>query len=147
MTDSVMGGISEAEVRVSGEKAIIFSGTVSLENRGGFASVRTRKVRVDLSGYRGLLLRVFGDENLYTVNLHTNIRIPGGSYRAEFETLGYTWQEIFLSFSDFRPVAFGRSLRQFPQFNPSEVRSFGLMIASGQEGPFRLEVARIRTVA
>jgi hypothetical protein len=36
-----MGGISASQVRVTEDGTVVFAGTVSLENRGGFASVRT----------------------------------------------------------------------------------------------------------
>lgn len=146
VTDTVMGGVSDASIKVSGEEALVFSGTVSLENSGGFASVRTRMARIDLSEYGGLLVRVLGDGKRYSLNLRTDVQIPGGSYRAGFETLDNHWQETLLPFSEFRPIAFGRTLREFPDFNSSEVRSLGFMIASGQEGPFRLEIAWIRAV-
>ena len=40
VNDGVMGGLSSSEIIETEEKTLIFSGLVSLENNGGFASVR-----------------------------------------------------------------------------------------------------------
>jgi monofunctional biosynthetic peptidoglycan transglycosylase len=42
VNDNVMGGVSEGGSRITDEKTLLFTGTLSLENRGGFASIRTR---------------------------------------------------------------------------------------------------------
>ena len=52
--DGVMGGRSQGQVGLSEEGHGIFQGTVSLENNGGFASVRAVLGRRDLSACSGL---------------------------------------------------------------------------------------------
>ncbi|MFH1739553.1 MAG: CIA30 family protein, partial [bacterium] len=42
INDTVMGGVSNSEFRVEEEGIGVFSGSVSLENNGGFASVCSR---------------------------------------------------------------------------------------------------------
>jgi hypothetical protein len=37
-----MGGVSEGKFKITDKKTMEFFGTLSLENNGGFASVRTR---------------------------------------------------------------------------------------------------------
>jgi len=72
ITDTVMGGVSIAELEFSPEGLLTFSGRVSLENNGGFASVRTQSAQIDLSAYKGLLLKVRGDGKRYSLNLGSN---------------------------------------------------------------------------
>ncbi|MHC4835566.1 MAG: CIA30 family protein, partial [Planctomycetota bacterium] len=38
VNDNVMGGISEGQFRITDDKTLEFSGSLSLENNGGFAS-------------------------------------------------------------------------------------------------------------
>ena len=55
--DGVMGGVSASQIAIrplESSGMLSFSGVVSLENYGGFASIRTRPERVDLSAYTGL---------------------------------------------------------------------------------------------
>lgn len=67
MTDEVMGGISQSQMFISSNKAAVFHGEVSLENYGGFASIRTRPQEYQLDGFAGISLRVNKDwlENSY----------------------------------------------------------------------------------
>ena len=52
VNDTVMGGRSSAQMSKA-EEGWVFEGRVSLENNGGFASVRTA-VAIDLSEYSGV---------------------------------------------------------------------------------------------
>ena len=59
VNDSVMGGISRSTLQLHEDGYALFSGTVSLENNGGFASVRTRaQAPMDLSDFEGLSVQV-----------------------------------------------------------------------------------------
>ena len=60
VNDGVMGGVSDGKVRIT-EKNLEFYGTLSLENNGGFASVRSKAAKMDLSKYDGLVFKVRGD--------------------------------------------------------------------------------------
>ncbi len=42
VNDGVMGGVSEGKFKITDKKTMEFFGTLSLENNGGFASVRTK---------------------------------------------------------------------------------------------------------
>ena len=61
VNDDVMGGRSRSEMILTDEGTALFQGTLSLENHGGFASVRTLLPSHTLDGYQGLVLRVRGD--------------------------------------------------------------------------------------
>ena len=41
VNDGVMGGVSDGRFKINDDKNMEFFGTLSLENNGGFASVRT----------------------------------------------------------------------------------------------------------
>jgi monofunctional biosynthetic peptidoglycan transglycosylase len=59
INDRVMGGTSKSEFQAENGIAV-FRGLVSLENNGGFASVRSALGNHDLSAYAGIALRVWG---------------------------------------------------------------------------------------
>ncbi len=42
VNDGVMGGVSEGQFKITEKNTLEFFGTLSLENNGGFASVRTK---------------------------------------------------------------------------------------------------------
>ena len=67
INDGVMGGISAGRM-VQTEAGLRFEGELSLENNGGFASVR-RVVEADLAETGGVLLKLRGDGRTYKVSL------------------------------------------------------------------------------
>jgi len=50
INDGVMGGLSQSQAQVTGD-ALLFKGSVSLKNNGGFVSLRGPMGRYDLSAY------------------------------------------------------------------------------------------------
>lgn len=140
--DVVMGGVSHSEMVVE-DGVAAFQGTLSLDNGGGFASVRSRPSVFPLAGLDGLLLRVKGDGNRYRLRLRTTDASDGVSYEAVLEPFADGWEDLAVPFTSFRPVFRGRTVEGFPPLDPAAVRTLGLMISDRQEGPFRLELASI----
>ena len=54
VNDGVMGGVSEGGCKRTDSNTLRFSGTISLENHGGFASIRTEPRAMDLTGLTAL---------------------------------------------------------------------------------------------
>lgn len=144
VNDGVMGGLSQSQLLVNDAGTAVFTGVVSLENNGGFASVRTSLGEVDLSEYDGLAVRVLGDGKRYRLRLRNVDRFDGIAYQATFGTAGDVWQVVELPFASFLPTYRGRMPRDAPPLDISKVRQIGFMIADKQEGGFRLEIAWVR---
>jgi monofunctional biosynthetic peptidoglycan transglycosylase len=140
--DVVMGGVSSSRI-VVGDGVAVFSGRVSLDNNGGFASARSADGDHDLSAFSGVRLKVRGDGKRYALRLRTRDARDGVSYLMRFETEAGEWQEIVLPFADFVPSFRGRVVEGHPPVDPARVCGFGLLIADRQAGPFRLELAWI----
>ena len=141
--DRVMGGVSQSAMRVSGGVAA-FEGELSLEQNGGFASVRSDTASVDLSGSEGIALHVRGDGRTYKLRMRTDAGFDGVSYQASFATTPDAWTTIHLPFEAFQPTYRGQIRSDAAPFDPAKVMSFGLLIADEQVGPFRLEIGWIR---
>jgi monofunctional biosynthetic peptidoglycan transglycosylase len=137
--DVVMGGVSSSSMQ-AGEGVLLFSGTVSLENNGGFASARAEFVPLDLSAYQGVALRVRGDGKRYTLYLRDRPGFIG--YQGRFDTQAGAWQTVRLPFSSLRPVRFGSPV-QAGDLNTAAIRAIGLIISDKQAGPFALELGAI----
>ena len=52
INDGVMGGRSDGRFKINNEQNMEFYGTLSLENNGGFASVRSRPTIMNLTAWR-----------------------------------------------------------------------------------------------
>jgi monofunctional biosynthetic peptidoglycan transglycosylase len=135
-----MGGLSRSRLEITPDHTAIFRGEVSLENYGGFASIRTYPEDFNLDGYEGIVLRVRGDGKRYRLRLKTDDLYEGVSYQAGFETRPGQWRVVALPFRDFIPVHRGRVVPDAPPLRQGGIRRIGLMIADRQQGPFSLEM-------
>ena len=81
-----MGGVSESGICLRSGYAV-FSGNVSTDNSGGFASVRTRNFEpsLNLGNYRGIELRVKGDGQRYKLFVRTETKWDGVGYAHSFQ--------------------------------------------------------------
>lgn len=144
VNDGVMGGLSSSEFVDTGQGHAVFRGAVSLDNNGGFASVRGLVPVGAMAEHTGVALRVRGDGRTYQLRFRTDRRFDGVAYRAEFETREGSWQTLVIPFSEFEPTWRGRTPRGAPPLDPSAITQIGLLIADKVEGPFELSVEWIR---
>ncbi|QDU10287.1 CIA30 family protein [Gimesia aquarii] len=147
VNDGVMGGISKGRFRISNEGRLEFFGTLSLENNGGFASVRSRPKQLNLQVGDTLLTRVKGDGRKYSLNLYLPIRRVAFSYRMEFKTEKDKWIELRLPLKDFVATSFGRIVANAGQVNAPQVNSIGFLLGDKKAGPFKLDVDWIKVEA
>jgi len=142
--DNVMGGVSKGEAEIR-DGLLIFSGSLSLENNGGFAQVRIQNLGYDLSDKAGMKLRVMGDGRTYELRLATNARYRGSriAYSVEFSTKAGEWTDVELKFADLKPSHHGNSL-DGPPADLSQVEEMSLLIGDKREGPFALKVEWIK---
>ncbi len=143
VNDGVMGGRSIGRFKINDDKKMEFFGTLSLENNGGFASVRARGVKLGLKNGDSIVVRVRGDGREYNLNLYAQSDLGGYSYRQSFKTKQNEWVEVELPVDKF--VATWRG-RVFPneKLDPSKVAGMGILLGDKKAGPFKLEVEWIK---
>lgn len=153
LDDGVMGGVSQSQFRQVGT-AGVFSGRVSTENSGGFASVRTRDFQppLDLSGYTGVELRLRGDGNRYKFFLRPENRWDGLAFCRSFDTVNDQWITVQLPFAQFAPVIRAKTVSGV-SLDLSRIYSLQLMLSKFEldgmlnphfsPGPFQLQVEAI----
>jgi len=144
VNDGVMGGLSQSQMRLTSRRTAVFEGTVSLENNGGFASVRTEPTEFKLKGYRGLMLRVRGDGKNYQLRVRTDQNWDGIAYRTTFATNDDEWLTVNADFKDFVPSFRGRRVPGAPALDPARIQQIGFLISDNQQGNFRLEIDSIK---
>lgn len=142
--DPVMGGISTGRLLPIPGGHARFTGMVSLDRGGGFASIRSAPGLFDLSAHEGLLLEIRGDGRVYKLALRTDPWFDAVAYQIRFVTRAGDWEAVRLPLAGFRATWRGRPVPGAPPLEPSRVSSFGLLLGDGQAGPFQLEIASIR---
>jgi monofunctional biosynthetic peptidoglycan transglycosylase len=144
VNDGVMGGLSTSQIQLTDSGTAVFKGHLSLENNGGFASVRTLLDGLDLSEYEGLTLRARGDGREYQIRLRTDQRFDGVTYRATFATKRDQWTTVTIPFSEFKPTYRGRVLRGVEPLDTRRLQQLAFMVADKKEGSFQLELAWVK---
>ena len=122
---------------IEGDK-MQFSGTLSLANNGGFASVRSKKKALGLKAGDSIKLRVKGDGRKYTFNLYIPTQQVAFSYQKDFETKANEWTEVKIPLSDFQAKSFGQSVDQ--PLDPTKVNSVGVLLGDKKEGAFEIVI-------
>lgn len=141
INDSVMGGLSTSQAYEK-DNSLIFTGHVSLENNGGFASIRTT-INTNKENANLISLRLKGNGQTYQLRLRTSQYLDGPAFTASFATLKDQWQVVTFSPTDFSLTYRGKTLEQQPELTFQDVQQLGLMIAKKQQGNFKLELAHI----
>lgn len=144
VNDGVMGGVSEGKFKITDKQTLEFFGTLSLENNGGFASVRTRAKKFVLEQGDTLVAKVKGDGREYSLNLYLNKPLIAFSYRATVQTKKDEWIEVKVPLDKFEATSFGRVVKDAGAVKPAEVNSLGFMLSDKKAGPFKLEVELIK---
>jgi NADH dehydrogenase [ubiquinone] 1 alpha subcomplex assembly factor 1 len=143
VNDGVMGGVSDGRFRITPDKTMEFSGTLSLENNGGFASVRSKPAELGIKAGDAIVVRVKGDGREYVLNLYTKSRQMAFSYRAPLPTKQDEWVEVAVPLKDFIPTAFGRRVQGMGPAEPSQINGLGFMLSDKKPGTFKLEIEAI----
>lgn len=141
VNDDVMGGRSNSRFIIDPE-GVIFEGKVSLENNGGFASVRCPvNFPQDASG---LQLTTRGDGQQYQLIIRTEASTRAPIYKSSFVS-SKDWQTHPFKPEDFEAQFRGRPVEAKPLVF-SEALEFGLLIADKQAGAFRLQLRQLQTI-
>jgi hypothetical protein len=145
VNDTVMGGVSTG--RLAWERnALVFTGTLSLDNNGGFASVRSPLVdpaaAARWAGRTGLGVEVRGGGRAWTLE----VRMDGedGGWISAITTPAGTITAVEVPWATFVPVTrfLGPRTPAAP-LDPSRIVSVAFYLVDKIEAPFRLELRSI----
>ena len=141
--DGVMGGLSQGKVKITDQGILLFTGKLSLENNGGFSSLRMRGKQWDLGAWKGLELKVKGDGRRYGFRATTDqqFRMSQVSFTANFATKKNEWTTVRLPFSAMTASWRGRKLDNL--FDAEKISGLGIILADKNEGAFGIEVKSI----
>lgn len=142
--DGVMGGESQSTFSVVEDEGR-FYGEVSLENGGGFASVRRdpNGFESTLADAQGIALTVRGDGRTYQLRLKSTALGDASAYRVKFTPAQNAWETLYFPWAAFEAVRRGTVLSDAPAVTPSKIHQIGFLIADRTAGPFCLQVNRI----
>ena len=138
--DGVMGGRSKGNFYLDKEGHGVFLGNVSLDNYGGFSSIRCdlRKIKVD--GYQYVVIEVKGDNKRYQFRLSSSY-FDRYVYTSKFFAKN-EWQKIRIPLNALEPSFRGRRL-DLPNFNRKAISGIGILVGNKTEEDFMLKIKSI----
>lgn len=140
VNDNVMGGISDSNIKLNKNGTATFTGMVSLENNGGFASIRFPLNEGLEENLKGVILRLKGDGNIYNIRFRTNNNFDGYAYESKIQTKKDSWEEFRIPFKNFKPTFRGYTLNNKPMLESQNIVQIGILIAEKQSGEFSIDM-------
>ena len=138
--DVVMGGRSNGSLKLNKEGHAIFSGDVSLDNNGGFSSVRFRPSGLSVAKSDKISIRLKGDGKQYQFRVKDDLG-RYYSYITNFETTG-DWEDIEITLNDMYPSFRGYKLN-VPNFNHTSIEEVVFLIGNKRNEEFQLLIDKI----
>ena len=140
VNDDVMGGISSSRLSVISDGKGEFSGNISLENNGGFASIRYNCGKIKLKNKTKITLRIKGDKKTYQLRIKAK-KNDYFSYIFPFETKGM-WENISINLSDMYPSFRGRRLNM-NNYNENSIEEITFLIGNSKNQKFKFIIDSI----
>lgn len=143
VNDVVMGGLSSSTVIVKDDK-IVFTGNVSLENNGGFASLRSPVKDYGFQEFSGIEIKIKGDGKRYSISMKETSYFTGYFYTTSFQTKNEEWITVKLHFDQFKLYYFRRETNSNKNIPLNKIKEISLLIGDKQKGVFFVEIDYIR---
>ena len=140
INDAVMGGKSSGAFSLKENGNCVFSGTVSLENNGGFSLLRNRFAKIVPNKYSKIIIRVKGDGKRYQFRIRSKIA-DDHVYIAFFETSN-EWEDIEILLSDMYPTYRGKRLEK-PNYSKESLEEIAFLIGNKKAEGFKVEIDSI----
>jgi len=138
--DVVMGGRSNGQFKIDSDGNGVFSGDVSLENNGGFSSVRYQFEKINTTKDSKINIRLKGDGKEYQFRVK-NKRNTYYSYITNFKTSGY-WENIIINLKDLYPSFRGQTMN-IPNFAGNTIEEIAFLIGNKKNESFTLVLDKI----
>lgn len=133
--DGVMGGRSNGNFSLNEAGYGEFSGLISLDNNGGFSSVRYNFKKVSVYENSKICIKLKGDGKEYQFRIKQNSN-DYYSYILPFKTSG-EWETVELNLNDMYPSFRGRKLNM-PNFSEDSIEELVFLIGNKKEESFKL---------
>ncbi len=142
--DVVMGGVSTANFKINKEGYGEYTGSVSLENNGGFSSLHYKFNTKNIEGYSKVVLKLKGDGKIYQFRLKEK-QSDKQAYITKFSTTG-DWQTITVDLNTLYPTFRGKRL-DLPNFDARQIEQIAFLIANKKQESFQLILSSIELIA
>ncbi|MFK7948737.1 MAG: CIA30 family protein [Saprospiraceae bacterium] len=140
VNDGVMGGRSQSTISFE-KNSMIFKGNVSLENNGGFASMRASFGEYDFSKYETMTMRFRGTARKFAVTMQKEAVFYLPNYKYFFTPNPDEWQTLEMKLTDFETYQMGRAIGgTVSEEDLTKIIRYGIILYDKKAGDFELEI-------
>ncbi|MBE15319.1 MAG: hypothetical protein CL867_03660 [Cytophagaceae bacterium] len=142
--DGVMGGRSSGAIELT-NSSVVFQGSISLANNGGFASFRSDYGQYDLSQFKEVAIRYrsTGQDFAFTLNKYRRFYRP--NFKADLPVTDGQWVTKNIPWEGFKRYRLGNRLSgALTTDDLKKVIRMGFISNEKKASPFNFEVDYIR---
>jgi NADH dehydrogenase [ubiquinone] 1 alpha subcomplex assembly factor 1 len=145
LTDQVMGGKSSSSLLWQ-EKSLIWKGYLSLENNGGFASIRSPFGNNNLYTYTSIIIKYRAKNQKFALVFETSDIWWQPHYKYEFHSAASEeWKITEIPLQDFHEEVIGRKTGKMIEKNQlNKILRIGIITNAKNETNFELEIDYIK---
>ncbi len=147
VNDGVMGGLSQSTA-IPYEDYILFSGTTSLQNNGGFVSYRSPYMDYNLEEYDAVEIKFKSTGRSFYFQLDAYRAWWYPNYKHAFSSDSNEWTTVQLPLKDFKEYRIGEQTgKKMPQSQLNDILQLGIILFDKKQGPFELQIDYIKFIA
>lgn len=140
INDGVMGGLSKGVAYMT-ESTLGLTGSISLENNGGFSSLKSPYQSFDLSKIEKVKIRYRSKGQVVSVTIEDGKRFYEPYFKLKLKETKGEWKVLETNISSFKEYSLGRETsRKILREYLAKVKRIGFITNSKKEGEFDFEV-------
>ncbi|WP_298422842.1 CIA30 family protein [uncultured Kordia sp.] len=140
INDGVMGGLSKGKTFMF-DDCVVFSGTVSLRNNGGFSSYKGPFKKMDLSKYTKIVVKYRSKGYAMAMTMEMDKRWFLPYYKRDLPNTDWKWVKQEILFSEFIKYSVGRKKPGAPtEEELTNILRLGFVTNEKRAGDFKMEI-------
>lgn len=140
VNDGVMGGRSQGNAQLT-ENSILFKGKVSLDNNGGFSSLRSQFSNQKLSNYSKVEIRYRSTGISLAMTLSVSQRWYVPNYKTSLSGTQGEWKTVTLPLQNFQKHYIGKPMNEtLNEASKAEIIRLGFITDEKKYGDFEFEI-------
>jgi NADH dehydrogenase [ubiquinone] 1 alpha subcomplex assembly factor 1 len=144
VNDGVMGGLSSGTLKET-KKSMIFSGHVSLENNGGFASIRSKFDRYKLSKFTAVEIKYKSQDYDFAMMLEMNRMFYMPYFKFNLPNSQNKWKTVTIGLEEFEAYSLGKKLGYgLDENSKNDIIRLGFISNEKRAGKYEIEIDYIK---
>jgi hypothetical protein len=142
-----MGGVTQSKLQYT-ENSMVLNGTISLDNYGGFSSIKTNFNTFDLTEYDGVKIKYKSTGQSFAITLEDSKNWTMPNYKGAIRSSDSNkWYEAIIYFKDFKQYQIGEPTgKKLTKPVLENIVRIGIITTEKKEGPFSIEVEYIEFI-